>query len=374
MKILLIGPVYPWRGGIAHHTGVLAEHLKENHSVEIVTFSRQYPKLLFPGKSQFDVGGQPPAVPIHQWIDSINPFNWISVGFRIRNMKPDLIIFAHSLPFFGPAYGTIAAIARSSVTKVMFLCHNIIPHERRFGDVVFTRFAFAFSDYFFVLSAEVERSLLSFVSKPRYTVSPLPLYDMFGALLPKQKARDVLGISAKKVMLYFGYIRPYKGLAVLIDAMKKLESLGDAEIELLIVGEFYEDETVYRDRVKTLGLERRIRFVSGYVPSGDVASYFSAADVVVLPYLSATQSAIAQIAFHFNKPMIATNVGGLAEVVVDAKTGFLVPPNDPAVLADAVMRFYREGREEEFSKQVEIEKEKYSWSYFLQKLEALIRS
>ncbi len=370
MKIIIIGPVYPWRGGIAHHTALFSKYLIKKHDVSIVTFKRQYPKFLFPGKSQFDPDGNAPEVPTMQWIDSINPFNWISVALKIRKIKPDLIIFAYSLPFFGPSYGIIAAITRAfSNTRIMFLCHNVIPHEYRPGNKVFTKFAFNFSDYFLVQSSSVEKDLLKIKPDARYSVSPHPVYEMFGDGLTKTAARKALNLSEKKTILYFGYIRPYKGLMVLFEAMKFLN-----DINLIVVGEFYDYKPKYINLVKELNLESRIKIVSDYVPNQMVSKYFSAADVVVLPYLSATQSGIAQIAYHFDKPVIATNVGGLAEIIVENKTGYIVPPDNPQLLARAIKNFYALNKELEFSENVRIEKKKYSWEYFVDNVEKLLNN
>ncbi len=372
MNIIIVGPAYPLRGGIAHHSALLARELGKKHTVQIITFKRQYPKLLFPGKTQKETGGELLSVQSEELLDSINPLNWMTVGWNIRARAADLIIFAHSMPFFGPCYGTIAAIARwKSKTKTLFLCHNIIPHESRFGDVVFTKYAFMFADFFLVQSHEVEHDLLSLAPGARYVVSPHPVYEMFGSRLPKGESRNRLGISATKVPLFFGYVRRYKGLGVLIEAMKQVK-ISISDLVLLVVGEFYEDESLYRKQVKNMGLESSIRFVSEYVAQEDVATYFSAADIVILPYLSATQSGIAQIAYNFNKPVIATDVGGLKEVVRDNFTGFLVPPNDPDALAKSILRFYSEHREDEFTMNVQQEKKKYSWEAMATAIEQLV--
>jgi glycosyltransferase involved in cell wall biosynthesis len=372
MKIVIIGPAYPLRGGIAHHTALLAKELGKSHHVEVITFKRQYPALLFPGTSQKESGGELLRVESAELIDSINPLNWIRVGRIVRAKNPDLIIFAHSMPFFGPCFGTIAAVAkRKSRARVLFLCHNIVPHEHRPGDSAFTKFAFWFADYFLVQSHEVEQDLNKLMPGARYAVSPHPVYDMFGSGIPKEEARKALSLGTERLVLFFGYIRGYKGLGVLIDAMKEaVASLPD--LKLLVVGEFYEDEAAYRRRVADAGLEQSIVFVSQYVPQEAVAAYFSAADAVILPYLSATQSGIAQVAYNFNKPVIATDVGGLAEVVRDGVTGFVVPPNNPTALADALHRFYDEQREAEFTRNVEKEKLKYSWSAMATAIETLV--
>ncbi len=374
MKIIIVGPVFPWRGGIAHHSASLANRLRNTHEVEMVTFSRQYPSFLFPGKSQYDTAGQPPLVPIHQWIDSINPFSWLVTARRIRKLKPDIVVFAYSLPYFAPCYGIIAALIRwGTRARALFLCHNIVPHEKHFGDELLTRFAFAFSDYFIVQSRGVENDLLRLVPRAKYVLSPHPIYEKFGPPQPKREARPRLRIEAPKVLLYFGYIRPYKGVTVLIDALKQLVDGGMTDMLLLIVGEFYDDEERYRRKIRELHIDAHVRIVSEYVPNDEVPLYFSAADVVILPYLSATQSGIAQIAYNFNTPMIATDVGGLAEVVVDGKTGIVVPAGDPTALASAIRRFYESGMEGELAAGVAAEKKRYSWETFISRLEELVR-
>ncbi len=377
MRILIVSTAYPLRGGIAHYNALLASHLSKRHTVEIITFKRQYPKLFFPGKTQEESGGQFPQdgmAPAPQWVDSINPLNWIRVAMKIRRRKPDLLIFKYWLPFFGPCFGTIARLAKCGTKiKVLFICDNVIPHERRLGDVALTRYAFKPADYFIVQSAAVEKDLLRHFPAAIYRKAPHPVYEIFGAPMAKYAARKALGIAARNVILYFGYIRPYKGVMALLEAMAKLcqtqSEIG--ETLLLVVGEFYDDEQKYRRRANELNLDSCLRFVADYVPTAEVAAYFSAADVVALPYLSATQSGIAQIAYHFDKPVIATEVGGLAEVVIHEKTGFLAPPNDAPALAESIRRFYRDHREKEFSENVKIEKKKYSWDRVVEAIEGL---
>jgi glycosyltransferase involved in cell wall biosynthesis len=375
MKIIIVGTAYPLRGGIAHFNALLARELAKRHDVRTITFKRQYPKIFFPGTTQDEPGEASDTPPSPRLVDSINPLNWIRVGKAIRKDRPDLLIFKYWLPFFGPCFGTIARFAkRKTATKVLFICDNIIPHERRPGDILFTRYAFRQADYFVVQSDTVERELTTLFPGSKYRNVPHPVYENFGSPQPKASAREALGISAKKVILYFGYVRPYKGLMVLIEAMARLRALGfgEGEVLLLVVGEFYDPEPPYRDRVRNLNLEPAVRFVTGYLPNEHVAGYFSAADAVVLPYLSATQSGIAQIAYNFDKPVIATKVGGLAEVVVDGTTGTLVPPDDPDALAAAIGRFYTEKQEERMAANVKIEKKKYSWKHFTQTIEELV--
>ncbi|MEO8167935.1 MAG: glycosyltransferase, partial [bacterium] len=264
MKIVIVAAAYPFRGGIAHHTALLYRELSKRHTIEIVTFTRQYPKFLFPGTTQQEEGGELLSVPTTRLIDSINPFTWVKTGFRIRARQPDLVIFAYSMPFFAPAFGTIAAIARrAGRTKVLFLCHNIIPHEPIPGDTLLTRYAFSFADYFIVQSDQVARDLLKLVPAARYKVSPHPIYEMFGDPHPKSESRKRLGLPDSNIILFFGYVRRYKGLGVLIEAMKLIRNnLPDAL--LLVVGEFYEDEELFRKQVTALGLEDAVKFVSHY--------------------------------------------------------------------------------------------------------------
>jgi glycosyltransferase involved in cell wall biosynthesis len=370
MKILIVGTAYPLRGGIAHYNALLASALAQRHTVDVITFSRQYPSLLFPGKTQQETGDIPDARPAPTLVDSINPFNWIAVGRRIRRQRYDLLIFKFWIPFFGPCFGTIAKIAKKGTrTKVLFVCDNVIPHEHRPGDRAFTRYAFRQVDYFIVQSGAVEDDLKRFWPHAVYRKVPHPVYNIFGAPIRKEEARVRLQLTASHVVLFFGYIRAYKGLAVLLEAIAKL---GDAQdIRLVIAGEFYDDETKYRTMIDDLGLGSRILLHSEYLPNSDVPLYFSAADVVVLPYLSATQSGIAQIAYHYDTPVIATDVGGLAEVVCDGVTGYIVPAGDAEALAAAIRRFFEEERGGEFEANVRVEKKRYSWEALVTAIEEM---
>jgi glycosyltransferase involved in cell wall biosynthesis len=379
MRIVLVGTAYPLRGGIAHYVALLWKYLSRSHDVSVVTFSRQYPKFLFPGKNQDESGDAGIKVHSEQWIDSINPFTWISTGFRIRKMNPDLVLFKFWMPFFAPCYGTIAAIARARrKTTTMFICDNVIPHEKRPGDKLLTRFAFRFIDAYVVQSRAVERDLKSWKKDPVYAYLPHPVYEIFGEEMPRDAARAALASISpalkiesadEKVLLFFGYVREYKGLDVLLDAMPSI--LKSMRVTLLVVGEFYNDEERYREQAARLDIGHAVRFHSEYVPNEQVAAFFSAADVLTLPYKSATQSGIIQIAYNFHRPVIATDVGGLGEVIVDGRTGFIVPPNDPAALARAVIDFYAGGRYETFRENVREEKKKYSWESMCAGIEEL---
>jgi len=373
MKIILIGPAYPYRGGIAHFTGLLYKHLTKSHDVEVVTFSRQYPKFLFPGQTQLEATGENLIIPSMQLVDSLNPLTWIRTGRSIARSNPDLVIFMYWLPFFALAYAAIAArIKRGSRANVLFLCHNIIPHENRIGDRFLTKRAFRYGDAFVVQSREVKKDLLSILPAAVHRVLPHPIYEIFGNAIPKKEARERLGFNHQKIILFFGFIRAYKGLDTILRAMPAIRKKVD--VHLLVVGESYEDLGLYQRLVGSGGLESSVTFVRQYVPANEVKLFFSAADCVVLPYKSATQSGIVQIAYQFTKPVIATDVGGLSEIVLEGRTGFVVPPDDPDALGRAVIRFYEENREEDFVRNVGQEKEQYGWNHFVQGIEELVRS
>ncbi len=378
MNIVIIGTAYPLRGGIAHYVGLLCKYLSRRHDVSVVTFKRQYPKLLFPGKSQEETGD--PGIPLesHPWIDSINPWTWLTTGLRVRRMNPDLVIYKFWLPFFAPAYGVIAAIVKWRRTaRTLFICDNIIPHERRPGDRLFTRFAMRFVDLYVVQSRSVENDLLSLEPAAKYVLQPHPVYEIFGEEFEREVARKrlhethpELALSpGESVVLFFGYVRDYKGLDVLLDALPSL--LEKRKARVLVVGEFYSDEKKYREQVERLGIRDHVCFHSSYVPNDEVSLFFSAADVVALPYHSATQSGIVQIAYNFNRPVVATDVGGLAEVVIHGRTGYIVPPHDPKAFAQALFRFFTEERFVEFRKNVLEEKKKYTWDSMVEAIESL---
>lgn len=370
MKIAIVSTAYPLRGGIAQYTGILYNKLKQKgHDVHVITFKRQYPKLLFPGKTQLDsTTDESTKIPSEPIIDSSGPLSWLRAARRIRRLKPDLLIFKYWMPFFAPCYGTIAWLSKKFTrAKVLFICDNVVPHERRIGDTILTRFAFKCGDFFIVQSLAVRAQLLELFPKAKHQVVPHPVYEIFGQPIDKNVARKKLGLSNEHIMLFFGYVRAYKGLDLLLAAMPKI--LKKVKVRLLVVGEFYDKESIFRKQITDLNIEDAVIVHSDYVANEDVNLYFSACDVVVLPYRSATQSGIVQIAYQLNKPCIVTDVGGLAEVVVDNRTGFVVPPENPTALAEAVTRFYRENKEREFVENVKLEKSKYSWEGMITAIE-----
>ncbi len=373
MKIVFIGTCFPMRGGLAQFNAILARELSKRHEIAFLSFSRQYPDLFFPGKTQFVTeeeaarAAQFPADPV---LDSINPISWWRTARRAAAKKPDLIIFKYWMPFFAPAFGTISRwIKRWSGARVLFVCDNIVPHERRPFDGLLTRYAVSPVDAFVTMSASVSEDLQKVKPGAKWELVPHPVYDLFGERVDKQAALETLGLPDGDWILFFGYIRRYKGLDLLIESLPKVRTRRD--VRLLVAGEFYDNEERYRDLVREHGVEDAVVFRSDYIPEDQVATYFSAIDVVTLPYHSATQSGIIQVAYHLDTPVICTDVGGLGEVVLDQKTGFVVPPEDPQAVADAILRFYDEDWGERMRRQVEIEKAKYSWDRLVEAIERL---
>ncbi|MBI2280141.1 MAG: glycosyltransferase [Bacteroidetes bacterium] len=368
MNIVIIGPAYPYRGGIALFNERLAKAFQENnHKVEIVTFKLQYPSIFFPGKTQFSNDLPPLNLKITQQINSINPFNWIKVGLRIKKQQPDLVIFSYWMPFMAPCFGTIASILKNNKkSKTIGLIHNIIPHEKRFGDSFLTNFFTKRTDGFIVLSGNVEKDLKTFTNNP-IIKTPHPLYDNFGEPKSKLEAKKSLQLNPDfNYILFFGIIRKYKGLDILLNAFAD-QRLKNKKLKLLIAGEFYEDETEYLKIINDSNLQGNVIITKTFIPNNEVVNYFCAADIVVQPYRHATQSGVTQIAYHFNKPMLVTDVGGLKEMVPHQVVGYVVEPKTEAV-ADAIDDFYTHGKEEFFIKGIQQEKLKYSWQIMVDKM------
>lgn len=373
MKIVIVSPAYPLRGGIAHSAGLLFKELAKDHEVILITFKRQYPDFLFPGKSQTESEETIDKISTEVMLDSINPFNWNFTAKRIIDFKPELVIFKHWLPFFGPSYGWIARkIQKNSAAKLMAICHNIIPHERRIGDKTLSKYFLKKIDYFIPLSDQVKKDLFLFVKNPVYKLLPLPVFSLFGERVDKEKAKKHLNIIDKNVLLFFGFIRDYKGLDVLIEAFVLVRK--EMDVKLIVAGEFYESEEKYLNIISKYHLENSIILKKDFIPTSEVKYYFSASDAVVLPYKSATQSGIVQVAVNFCMPVIAANVGGIGEVIEDGKTGFIIEKENPEKLAQAIIRFYNEGKEKEFSSNMKSLKEKYSWQNFVKGMFELINT
>jgi len=362
MRVLIMGPAHPLRGGLATFNQRLARQFtREGHDCSIVSFSLQYPSFLFPGTSQYTTEPAPGDIVIHTLINSVNPLNWVATGNKLRRWKPDLIVVRFWLPFMGPALGTILRIARRNRhTKVVCIADNVIPHEKRPGDTAFTRYFLKSCDAFVTMSEKVLHDLRRFEARKPARLVQHPLYDTFGEAVDKAAARAQLRLPAEgKLLLFFGFIRQYKGLDLLLEAMKD-ERIGAAGIRLLVAGEFYEDAAPYHQLIESAGIAGRLELRTQFIPDSEVRYYLCAADAVVQPYKNATQSGVTPLAYHFEKPMIVTNVGGLPALVPHLKSGLVAEPS-PAALADAILQFYELG-EDYFIPHLREEKQKYAWS------------
>jgi D-inositol-3-phosphate glycosyltransferase len=362
LKILIIGPAYPLRGGLASFDERLAKtYADAGHEVEILTFSLQYPGFLFPGKTQYSTEPPPPGLKINVALNSVNPFNWIKTGLHYKKKNFDIAIFRFWMPFMGPSMGTIARIISSNDhTRIIAIADNVVPHEKRIGDLPFTKYFLRGCDGFIAMSKSVMKDLSKFAPGKPKTYCPHPMYDNFGEPLPKGTALSNLGLSPSfKYLLFFGFIRKYKGLDLLLQAFAD-ERLRALPLKLIIAGEYYEDPEPYRQMIRDLNLSEHVIEHTDFIPDSKVGNYFSAADLVVQTYKSATQSGVTQIAYYFNKPMLVTDVGGLAEMVPHGKVGYVVPPS-PAPVADAILDYFNNHRESEYARNIGVEKLKFTW-------------
>jgi D-inositol-3-phosphate glycosyltransferase len=372
-KVVLIGSAYPLRGGLASfNERIIREYQEQGYDAEIYTFSLQYPGILFPGKTQYSTEPAPENLKISVKVNSINPFNWIKVGLELKRMRPDLILVKFWIPFMAPCFGTIVRIAkRNKVSKVISIVDNIIPHEHRPGDRILAKYWVNSADGFIAMSKLVLADLRSFSKTKPALVCPHPLYDNYGDWIPKKEALQRLNLSEDfHYLLFFGFIRDYKGLDILINAMSD-ERLKKMPLKLIVAGEFYCDPKPYFDLIEKLNLKDQIILSNDFIPESKVVDYFCAADLVVQPYKSATQSGVTQIAYNFNKPMIITNVGGLEEFVTNNMVGYVVPPQ-PEEVAKAILRFYDDKKEEEFISNVKKEKLRFSWSHMINSINRLL--
>lgn len=364
MKIVIVGTSYPYRGGIAAFTDRLAtEFVKEGIDIEVVTFKLQYPSFLFPGKTQYSDAKAPAGFYIERKINSISPLNWIKVGKEIRKKNPDIVIFTYWMSFFAPCFGKIArVIKRRCNARCIGLIHNMIPHEKSVLDKMFAPYFVKAMDGFGALSQSVLDDVASLdkQGKPKCMV-PHPLYDHYGEIMKRNEALKHLDLDPNyRYCLFFGLVRAYKGLDLLIDAFAD-ERLRKHDVKLIVAGEFYDDEKPYLEQIKKNNLEDFIIIENQYISDDNVKYYFNVADIVVQPYKSATQSGVTQIAYHFEKPMLVTNVGGLGEIIPDGKVGYVVEPK-PSSIADALVDFFENGRFDAFVEGVRDEKQTYQWS------------
>jgi len=369
-KVIIIGPGHPLRGGLATFNQRLCKQfLDEGYECCIYSFSLQYPSVLFPGKTQYSSDPAPEGLEIYSVINSIHPLNWWQVGNEIRRIKPDYIVVRYWLPFMGPALGTILRrVRKNKHTRIIAITDNIIPHEKRPGDKAFTRYFLGSCDAFITMSEKVMQDLRRFErDKPARQVLH-PLYDNFGEPVTKAAARNHLGLPPNdRILLFFGFIRHYKGLDLLLEAMKMIQSDNASpvrDVKLLIAGEFYEDPKPYHQLIEESGIAGQLFLRTDFIPDSEVKYYLCAADGVIQPYRSATQSGVTPLAYHFEKPMIVTNVGSLPALVPHQQAGLVCEP-DPASLAAAITAFFAYG-ENHFLPALKAEKEKYNWHNLVQ--------
>ncbi len=361
-KIVIIGPAYPLRGGgmSTFNERLARAFMAEGHEVRIDTFSLQYPSFLFPGTSQYSTEAPPKDLNIATVINSVNPLNWFRVGNDLRKERPNIIVIRYWLPFMGPCFGTILRIVKKNkFTKVICIADNVIPHEKGLGDKSFTKYFIKPIDAFITMSTQVLDDLRIFTSSAKALYIPHPLYDNFGEKISLTQAREDLQIAPLDfVLLFFGFIRKYKGLDILLDA---LALIGDKipRLQLIVAGEFYDDQKTYEVQIERLGLHDKVQLHNKFITDAAIRSYFCAANVVVQPYRHATQSGVTPLAYHFETPIIVTNVGGLAALVPDGIVGLVAEPTASS-LAEKILLFYQTGGEH-FHPGLINEKKKYSW-------------
>lgn len=370
-KIILLGTTWPFRsGGIATFNERLTRALIDNGDEVInYTFSLQYPSFLFPGKTQLSDQPAPEGLDIRIKVNSVNPFNWLSVGREIRRLKPDLLLVRYWIPFMAPSLGTISRIARrNNHTKVIAIADNVIPHEKHLIDNLLTHYFTDSCNGFITMSRAVLSDLKQFRPLAPMVYTPHPLYDIFGSIVPREEALKQLNLSADfRYLLFFGFIRDYKGLDWLLEAFGD-QKLRRFPVKLIIAGEFYTSSEKYLQIIRNKNLADHVILRTDFIPDHDVANYFGAADMIVQPYKSATQSGVTQIAFHYNKPMLVTDVGGLGEIIPHGKVGYVVKPG-PEAITEAIFDFYSNDRNDFFTGNVISEKEKFSWGTMVETIE-----
>lgn len=373
LKIFIVGPAFPLRGGPAEfNQNLCLELIKAGHNAQIISYSLQYPNFLFPGSSQYEKSGTTPSgIKIHTLINTINPFNWFKVAYFIKKEKPNFILFRYWLPFFGPSLGTIARLVKSK-TKVLALTDNVIPHEKRFGDKIFTNYFINSCNGFIAMSKTVLADIEKFSSNKNKVYSPHPMYETYGNIVSKTEACNQLGLNPNnKYILFFGLIRHYKGLDILIDAFNK--SNVSEDVCLLIAGEFYDTKETYLTQLQNSSKKNQIILHDKFIPNDLVRYYFCTSSLVAQTYRNATNSGVTMVGYYYNKPMLVTNVGGLKEIVPDNKCGFLVE-NDIDKISEKINYYFQNNLEEEFTENVKIEKKKYEWKTFTQNLIELYKS
>lgn len=374
MKNIIIGPAFPLRGGIANFNEALCKaFIKSGTDSHIVSFSLQYPSLLFPGKTQFDTSGNAPqGMLVIPMINSIAPLNWFKAANYIIAQKPDYVIIRYWLPFMAPCLGTIAKIIkRKTKVPIIAITDNILPHEKRIGDEMLSKYFVKHCDGFVAMSRSVLNELEQLTHNPNKKFIPHPVYDIFGDKVDKTTARRELCIEPdERYILFFGFIRKYKGLDLLLEAMadERIKKMG---IKLIVAGEFYESDEYYKSIIREKNIADSLLLHTTFIPGEKVKHYFCASDMIVQPYRSATQSGVTQIAYHFERPMLVTNVGGLSEIVPHEKVGYVCDVN-PRSIADSIVDFYSNAREKSFSENAAKEKHRFSWEAFVKGVEEMV--
>lgn len=346
------------RGGIAQYLALLYRALEPTAEVLYFSLRRQYPGLLFPGRSQTDDSVEPLVVPCEPTLDVLAPWQWPSAARRVARWRPEILVYKWWLPFFGPAYAPVLGAARRAGAAAVMIADNLVPHERRPFDDLFTRLVTSRTDAYLVMSEAVERDLARLVPGALVRRVPHPIYSQYASELSQGEARRRLGVAGD-VLLFFGFVRRYKGLDTLIEALPRI--LAGRPVTLIVAGEFYESPDPYRERLRALGIEGSVRLLDRYLLDEEVRTLFAAADVAVLPYRSATQSGVIPVAYAAGCPVITTRVGGLAEVVDEGASGHVVPAEDAAALAEAVLRFFARGGRAAYAEGVRRAAGRYSW-------------
>lgn len=372
MRIAYLSTFHPFRGGIAQFNASLYRELEKRHEIRAFTFTRQYPDFLFPGATQYvtpaDAVDKIPATPL---LDSINPVSYFKTASVLRQFQPDLLLMKFWMPFFAPSLGTVAGRLRRHGTKAVAILDNLIPHEQRPGDLFLIKYFLRRCDGFIAMSKTVEHDLLKFDAGARYLLKPHPLYDHFGPALPRQDAKAKLGLPAeKRIALFFGFIRDYKGLDDLIRAAAHLPE----NYLIVIAGEVYGSFDKFQKLIEETGTGNRLKLFVRYIEDHEVPDFFSAAEVCVLPYKSATQSGIVQIAYHFNLPVIVTDVGGLSEMVEAGETGLILRTRTPQALAAKIVEYFEQGWHGRMSQNIAQRRQQYSWSGFAEAIVTLTDS
>lgn len=362
MNIAHLSTFYPFRGGIAQFNALLFRELEKGHSVNAFNFTRQYPKLFFPGETQFvTAADNADPVPNQRVLDSVNPLTYAKTARQILAGNPDLLLMRFWMPFFAPSLGYVSGKIRRSGIKSVAILDNVIPHEKRPGDITLLKYFLNRCDGFIAMSRSVENELNMLKPEARYILKPHPIYEHFGNAVSREEALKKLRLPGdRKILLYFGFIRKYKGL----DTLLKAAALLPDEYLLVIAGEMYGDFTPYQKMIDQFGLENRVQKFIRYIPDHEVKDFFSAADVCVLPYRSATQSGITQIAFNFNLPVICTDVGGLSEMVIDGRNGMVLKSQNPDELAEKIKLYFKQQLHQTFSDEIVANRSQYSWKGF----------